>query len=645
MKNQGKILLLLSFALLAFAYFIWQVYTTNDRLRQARQMVSRTSLIIQNVNDLYADITASESASRGFVITKDEIFRTEVVSLRNQIVEKTNATQRLIRDSIALTNLLELKRLLYNKLDYQSNVVELPQELALQQVASLKGKHIMDSIQVVIGTINEREQQLLLARNDQHKAVSQQALLTTIIGSIIFFLFIAIILWRLSADIQRRIRAEKELQQSRYHFQAILDNTPLLIFLKDLQGRYILVNKSFRETFGLREEQLIGKTDFDFEKPEDAQKYKESDDQIISTLKPVEQEEVQLTPTGPRSHHYIKFPILDQEGKIFAISGFGTDITERKRAEENLKTSEAKMRALLDSTKEGFFLLDQHLNFLLMNEAGKKMMHLVTGQSVRIGENFMKLVGGTRQRDVVETMHAVVEGRTEEFERSFDTPEGQKWFLMNYLPVRFRDTNARGICIVARDITELARYREQLIEARKKAERAEKLQEQFLANMSHEIRTPLNGIIGMTNLLLQTSLTEDQHEYVNIVKFSSDNLSVLINDILDFSKIKANKLSIENIEFNLWEVAQKAVASLQTKAKEKDLGVLIFFHTDTPSRIKGDPHRLNQVLSNLLGNAIKFTQQGYVRLEISVAKETADMVRLQFQVKDSGIGIPEDKLA
>jgi PAS domain S-box-containing protein len=648
MKNQGKIILLLSFALVAFAYFIWQVYSTNDRLRQTRTQVTRLTNIIQNVQELYAAIVASESAARAYAITRDTIFEEEVNLLSDQITDISGQTEKLIRDSIARTDFLELKRLITSKMEFQHGFIQRGKAGGQpgQDVASLRGKYIMDSIQSMIITIRDRELQLLQARNEENKAVSQQALLTTIIGSITFFLFIATILWRLSADMQRRIAAEKELREFRFRFQGILDNTPLLIFLKDLQGRYMLVNKSFRETVKLTEEQLIGKTDFDFENQEHAEQYKRSDEEIIRTLKPLEQEEVMSTPQGPRHLHYIKFPLLDENGQIFAISGFGSDITQRKQAEEDLRTSEAKMRALLDSTKEGFFLLDQNLNFLLMNEAGKRMMQLVTGKSAAVGENLMKLISEHRHEPVTQIMQDVIkESKTIEFERSFNTPEGEKWLLLNYLPVEFRHTQARGVSIVARDITELARYREQLIEAKKKAERAEKLQEQFLANMSHEIRTPLNGITGMTNLLLQTKLTEDQLEYVNIVKYSSDNLSVLINDILDFSKIKAGKLSIENIEFNLWEVAQKAVASLQTKAKEKDLGVLIFFHTDTPSRIKGDPHRLNQILSNLLGNAIKFTQQGYVRLEIAVASEVDNTVRLQFQVKDSGIGIPEDKLA
>jgi PAS domain S-box-containing protein len=649
-RNQAKILLLLSFALIAFAYFIWQVYATNNRLRQTRESLNRTYLIMQNIKELSADLTASESALRAYAITKDSSFRDEVYRLSDQVSKKTSATEELIRDSTIRYELAEFNRLMNEKLKFQfaviSSAAESPEQ-PVQQVASLRGKMLMDSIQTVIGRMEAHEQELLNIRSEQNTAVSRTALLTAIIGSLIFFIFIALILWRLSLDMRRRIYAERELQQFRFRFQAILDYTPLLIFLKDLEGRYILVNKSFRETFGFTEEQLIGKTDDDFEEKAEAEKYKRSDDAVISTLKPVEQDEVLVTSTGRRFLHYTKFPVLDESGKIFAISGFGSDVTERKEADGKLRTSEEKMRALLDSTKEGFFMLDKEFNVLLMNEAGKYMMQLITGKTIDIGENVFEIVFPEERELVRENMQKVLEGDSVELEQGYMTREGQKWFLINYLPIRNRDGEGKpsGICVVCRDITDLVRYREQLIEAKKKAERAEKLQEQFLANMSHEIRTPLNGITGMTNLLLNTQLTEVQHEYVNIIKYSSDNLSVLINDILDFSKIKAGKLSIENIEFTLWEVAQKAVASLQTKAKEKDLGVLIFFHPNMPQRIKGDPHRLNQVLNNLLSNAIKFTQQGYVRLEIAVSRETDDICWLQFNVKDSGIGIPEDKLA
>lgn len=643
MKNQGKILLLLSFALVAFGYFIWQVYSTNHRLQQTRLMVNRTNLAIQNINDLYSTIIASESAARAYAITKVPEIHQDVLRISAEARERMTSVERLLRDSLVLNELILLRRLADEKLDFQTDLASSPDPLA--QIASLKGKRLMDSIGIVTRSILLKQQNLLRERNQQNEDVSKKALLTTIIGSIIFFVFIAIILWRLSIDIQKRIRAEQELQQFRYRFQAILDNTPLLIFLKDLQGRYILVNKSFRDTVGVTEEQIINKTDHDIEPTEDAEKYKRSDEQVIQTLKPVEQDEVLITTSGRRHLHYTKFPVLDERGNIFAISGFGTDVTGRKEAEEKLRTSEAKMRALLDSTKEGFYLLDNQFNILLLNESGKETVQLITGKPVGVGDNMLEVALPELKDEFLAMMQDVLQGNTIEFEKSFQTDRGLIWLLINYLPVRYRDNQRQGICVVSRDITQLVRYREQLIEAKRKAERAEKLQEQFLANMSHEIRTPLNGIIGMTNLMLHTQLNADQYEYANIIKYSSDNLSVLINDILDFSKIKAGKLSIENIEFNLWEVAQKAVAAWQPKAREKDLGVLIFFHTDTPPRIKGDPHRLNQVLSNLLGNAIKFTQQGYIRLEIAVAGETDDKVRLQFQVKDSGIGIQEDKLA
>src|SRR5688572_17312616 len=198
MKNQGKILLLLSFALVAFGYFIWQVYSTNHRLQDARQMVNRTYQVLQNINDLHSTIIMSESASRAYAITKEPDLQQDVIRLTAQIRERMTGVERLMRDSVALNELDLLRGLLDKKLDFQMGIIQSP--APVQVVASLEGKKIMDSIRVVIRSIVQKEQELLRVRNRQNENVSQKALLTTIIGSIIFFIFIAIILWRLSID-------------------------------------------------------------------------------------------------------------------------------------------------------------------------------------------------------------------------------------------------------------------------------------------------------------------------------------------------------------------------------------------------------------------------------------------------------------
>ena len=199
MKNQGKILLLLSFALIAFGYFIWQVYSTNHRLQQTRQLVNRTYLVIQNINDLYSTIIASESATRAYAITKEREIQQEVIRLSAQVRERLTGSQRLVRDTIAKNYMVPLRNLVDEKLDFQVAIANAPPQGALQEVASLRGKKLMDSIRILIRFIVIREQELLKIRNEQNENVAQTALLTTIIGSIIFFVFIASILWTLAS--------------------------------------------------------------------------------------------------------------------------------------------------------------------------------------------------------------------------------------------------------------------------------------------------------------------------------------------------------------------------------------------------------------------------------------------------------------
>jgi len=194
------------------------------------------------------------------------------------------------------------------------------------------------------------------------------------------------------------------------------------------------------------------------------------------------------------------------------------------------------------------------------------------------------------------------------------------------------------------DISRRKKVQEQLEIAIREAREAKQMQEQFLANMSHEIRTPMNGIKGMTDLLLSTPLSTKQHELAEVIKRSVNNLLVIVGDILDFSKIKAGKLNIERITFSIADVLDNAAAIFEHRLKKKRLELFTSIDPAIPGWLIGDPHRLNQVLINLLGNAIKFTDQGHIQVDVALQQQTESGVILSFTIKDTGIGIPESSL-
>jgi PAS domain S-box-containing protein len=201
---------------------------------------------------------------------------------------------------------------------------------------------------------------------------------------------------------------------------------------------------------------------------------------------------------------------------------------------------------------------------------------------------------------------------------------------------------------IIRDITEKKRAAEHLVKEKERAESAElakKIGEQFLANMSHEIRTPMNAIIGFTDVVLKTPLSEEQQKYLGVIKTSGNNLLVIINDILDFSKIRAGKMRLERREFNLSQTISFSIEMLLPKAREKGLNLFYTIEEDVPGNLIGDPIRLSQVLINLIANAIKFTEKGGVSVTVKKLQETSDKIEIEFSLKDTGIGIAENKIA
>jgi len=326
-----------------------------------------------------------------------------------------------------------------------------------------------------------------------------------------------------------------------------------------------------------------------------------------------------------------------------------TNITERKKVEEALRDNERFLKTLTDVIPG---MVGYWTNELRCTFANKEYWTWFgINQEEMLGIHIRDLLGEDLFRKNAPYICNVLKGQRQSFERTLIKPDGEVGYTWAHYIPDICDGQVRGFYVLVSDVTELKQAQVQLEELNialkqrtAEAEQASLAKSQFLANMSHEIRTPLNGVIGMTNLLLDTKLDQTQNRYAELIKLSGNNLLQLVNNILDLSKIEAHRIELEVRPFDLQKEVSGTIELLAVQAYEKGLELGSRIDPDVPLRLKGDAGRLNQVINNLVGNAIKFTSQGAVAL--SIHREYADeqQALLRFSVTDSGIGIPADKL-
>jgi len=429
-------------------------------------------------------------------------------------------------------------------------------------------------------------------------------------------------------------------------FRIVADGCPALMWVTDAEGRCEFINRAYRDFFDTTFEQVRGLNWQSLLHPEDAAGYLEACDRSVREHAPLRIETRARSANGEwRWLATYAEPRFAPDGEFLGQVGLSLDVTEPKQVEKALRSSEEQFRQLAENIREVFWIMPPEENEIpYVSPAFEQVWGRSRESLYQNPASWVESIHPDDRERARLLLTRQVQGEPVLREYRIRTQEGlEKWIRDRAFPVRDQSDKVIRVVGIAEEITEQKRYETELIHAREAADVANQAKSDFLANMSHEIRTPMNGIIGMTELTLDTQLDSTQREYLNAVKYSADALMTVIDDILDFSKIEAGKLGLDPIEFSLRDCVGRAMKTLSVRAHQKGLELACSVPPELVDVIVGDPIRLHQVILNLAGNAIKFTEQGEVVLRVEAERVDAGGTTLHFAITDTGVGIPPEK--
>jgi PAS domain S-box-containing protein len=460
---------------------------------------------------------------------------------------------------------------------------------------------------------------------------------------------------RLLAEMEERQRVDAEMQSARAFLDSIVENIPNMIFVKDAEHlRFVSFNKAGEELLGYSRAELIGKNDYDFFPAEEADFFVAKDREVLASQEVLDipEEPIETKNKGVRVLHTKKIGIRDATGKPQYLLGISEDITERKIAEEKIRTSEANLAAAQRLAHMG----NWEYNFVSQKFTwSEELFHIFgldpSGYEPTYVELLEKIYPDDREMFEWHVNRAIASGIPYDIDFRFFRPSGEIRYL-----------GARGEVIIneageivklfgtAIDISDRKQVEEALQQAKEAAEVANHAKSEFLANMSHELRTPLNAILGFAQVMQRNStLSTQDREYLNIIMNSGEHLLGLINDILDMSKIEAGKITFTETSFDLHRLLASLEEMFHIRATSKGLQLIIEPAEQLPQYVQTDEAKLRQVLINLLDNAVKFTESGQVTLRIKselLSRQELPRTNYQlcFEIEDTGPGIQPEEI-
>ncbi|MEI9894958.1 MAG: PAS domain S-box protein [Chthoniobacter sp.] len=441
-------------------------------------------------------------------------------------------------------------------------------------------------------------------------------------------------------DVGEQRRAERALQESELHYRELFDEAPVAYHELDLEYRITRVNATELNMLGYRIDEMVGRPVTDFivgdNSGEALQQPAPGDQRHDSYERIFRRKDGRRVPVLMRQR-----VMTDASGIACGTRATLQDISALKRKELELRDAEEKYRSIFENAIEGIFQSTPEGSYMSVNPAlaaiyGFETPDELMGKITHIGKQLYVRPG--RRAEFTALM--LEKGSVTDFESQiYRQDRSIIWISERARAVRDQDGKLLYYEGTVEDITARRETDEAIKKARDAALESARLKSEFLANMSHEIRTPMNGVIGMTGLLLDTDLTPKQRDFAQTIASSSDALLTIINDILDFSKIEAGMLLFEEIDFQLGNVVEGSVELLAARAASKHIELASLVYQDVPTGLRGDPGRLRQVLTNLIGNAVKFTEKGEVIVRANCQEMNGTHVLIRFSITDTGIGI------